>query len=363
MLTIADARAELWRYPRKPVTPGGSSSMDVLIVYLTSAEGQTGMGFTFVANGRDELPLLAVRSQLEQFCTGKELEHPIALWRRIVLSFTRGVLSFGIGTGPYVAGLTAIDVAAWDLYAKTLGVPIGVAMGGTPRRVPMYGSGGFAHGQDPAEAVARVEEIMRIGFLGAKVRVAGTPHDEKILDAVAERIDGKIDLMMDVNQRGTLSTVTRLLQYAAHVGARFVEEPLPATQHAGFETLSRTSPVPIATGENLHGVPEAAPYLINRWCSVIQPDLAAMGGLTECLRTAQLADHCNVEVAPHFLPGLFVQLAMAVPHVTWLEDYPTIEPLFAWVPDVEPDGHISPPDAPGHGLEFSSDARRDFLIA
>jgi L-alanine-DL-glutamate epimerase-like enolase superfamily enzyme len=329
--------------------------MDVLIVYLTSKAGQTGMGFTFVANGRDELPLLAVRSQLEQFVTGKELLHPIALWRQIVLSFTRGVLSFATGTGPYIAGLTAIDVAAWDLYAKSLG--------GTPRRVQMYGSGGFAHGQDPAEAVARVDEIMRIGFRGAKVRVACTPHDEKILEAVAARIDGKIDLMMDVNQRGTVSTVTRLLHYAAHVGARFVEEPLPATQHAGFEALSRTSPVPIATGENLHGVPEAAPYLINRWCSVIQPDLAAMGGLTECLRTAQLADHCNVEVAPHFLPGLFVQLAMAVPHVTWLEDYPTIEPLFTWVPDVEPDGFISPPDAPGHGLEFSSDARRDFLIA
>jgi L-alanine-DL-glutamate epimerase-like enolase superfamily enzyme len=321
------------------------------------------MGFTFVANGRDELPVLAARSLLADLVVGKELDHPIALWRRIVLSFVRGVQSYGVGTGPYVAGLTAIDVAAWDLYAKTLGVPIGVAMGGTPRRVQMYGSGGFAHGQDPAAAVARVDEIMKAGFRGAKVRTACTPHDEKILDAVAERIDGKIDLMMDVNQRGTLSTVTRLLQYAAHAGARFVEEPLPATQHAGFEALARTSPVAIATGENLHGASEAAPYLINRWCSVIQPDLAAMGGLTECLRIAQFAEHCNVEVAPHFLPGLFIQLAMAVPGVTWLEDYPTIEPLFSTIGDVEPDGFMSPPDAPGHGLELSPDARKDYLIA
>jgi L-alanine-DL-glutamate epimerase-like enolase superfamily enzyme len=363
MLTIADARAELWRYHRKPVTPGGSSSMDVLIVTLTSNAGQTGMGFSFIANGRDDLPLLAARTQFEQFVVGKELVHPIALWRTIVLSFTRGVPAFVTGTGPYIAGLTAIDVAAWDLYAKTLGVPIGVAMGGTPRRVQMYGSGGFAHGQDPEGALVRVDEVMRIGFRGVKVRAACTPHDEKLLEAVAARIDGKIDLMMDVNQRGTLSTVTRLLNYAAHVGARFVEEPLPATQHAGFEALSRTTPVPIATGENLHGASEAAPYLINRWCSVIQPDLAAMGGLTECLRVSQLADHCNVEVAPHFLPGLFIQLAMAVPHVSWLEDYPTIEPLFSVMPGVEPDGFMSPPECAGHGLEFSSDARKEFLIA
>jgi L-alanine-DL-glutamate epimerase-like enolase superfamily enzyme len=363
MLTIADGQAELWRYVHTPSTPGGSASLDLLVVTLTSKDGQTGMGFNFIAMGRDDLPLRAAKSQLERFLTGKELDHPIALWRRIVTSFSRGAASFRVGSGPQVAALGAIDVAAWDLYAKSLGVPIGVAMGGSPRRVQIYGSGGFAPGQDPDSAVARVDEVMKAGFRGVKVRAACTPADEKMLYAVADRIDGKIDLMIDVNQRGTLSTVTRLMNVAAEVGMRFIEEPLPASNHAGFEALARTAIVPIATGENLCGTVEAAPYLINRWCSVIQPDLAAMGGLTECLRTAQLAEGCNVEVAPHFLPGLFIQLAMAVPQVTWLEDYPTFEALFSVLPAAEPDGYVSPPAGPGHALVLSDDARKEFRIA
>lgn len=363
MIKIADGRAELWRYPLKPSVAGGSTSMDLLVVTLTSEAGQTGMGFTFVAGGRDDLPVLAARGLLERFVTGHSIEHPIPLFRRIVNSFTRGVAAYRTGTGPYVAGLTAIDVAAWDLYAKTLDVPLGVAMGGTPRRVKMYGSGGFSPGQSPESAIARVDEVLAQGFHGVKIRTACTPHDEKILNAVAEHIDGKVSLMMDCNQRGTVSTVTRLMGYAAAAGALFIEEPIPANQHAGFEALARIATVPIATGENLNGAAEAAPYLINRWCSVIQPDLAIMGGLTECLRVSQMAEHCNVEVAPHFLPGLFIQLAMAVPGVTWLEDYPTIEPLFSLIPGVEPDGFISPPESAGHGLELSVDARRDFLIA
>jgi L-alanine-DL-glutamate epimerase-like enolase superfamily enzyme len=169
--------------------------------------------------------------------------------------------------------------------------------------------------------------------------------------------------MVDMNQRGTLSSAKRLLRYAAEYGVRFVEEPLPVAQQAGYATLARNAPAPIATGENFCGSVEAAPFLINRWCSFIQPDLAGMGGLSDCLRTAQLAEHCNVEIAPHFLPGLFIQLAAAAPHLAWLEDHPTFEALFVATPHMEPDGYMSLPAAPGHGLVLSEDARTAFRVA
>jgi L-alanine-DL-glutamate epimerase-like enolase superfamily enzyme len=137
---------------------------------------------------------------------------------------------------------------------------------------------------------------------------------------------------------------------------------LAVTEHAGFAALARTTPVPIATGENFRGSVAATPYLVNRWCSIVQPDLLSMGGLTECLRTAQIAEHCDVEVAPHFLPGLFVQLAMAAPHLTWLEDLPTIEVLFADPPRMEADGFLTPPAAGGHGLVLASGARAEFSL-
>ncbi len=355
-LTVADGRAEVWRVPVDPPI-GSIVSMDVVVTTLTATDGLTGTGFVPLVHAFDDLPLRAARSFLERFVVGRKLTHPVALWREIAESLRR------TGHGPYYSGLGSIDVAAWDLYAKSLGVPLGVAMGGTPRRVQVYASVGFARGQDPGEAADNATRLMRTGARGVKLRAEGTPHDARILRAVAERIDGKIDIMIDANERPTLSSAARLLRYAADAGARWVEEPLAVTEHAGFAALARTTPVPIATGENFRGSVAAAPYLLNRWCSIVQPDLLSMGGLTECLRTAQIAEHCNVEVAPHFLPGLFVQLAMAAPHLTWLEDLPTIEALFADPPRMDPDGYLTPAAAAGHGLVLASGARAEFFVA
>lgn len=354
-MLVADARAELWRYRIDPPM-GTIDSMDLVVTTLTAENGLTGMGFVPLPSSLDDLPLRAARSHLARFVAGRPLKHPVALWREIFEALRR------TGHGPYFSGLASVDVAAWDLYAKALGVPLGVALGGTPRRVQTYASGGFARGQDPDEAADIAERSMRDGARGVKLRAAGTPHDAKILNAVAARLNGSIDVMVDANERGTLSSAARLLGYAAEIGARFVEEPLAVTEHVGFAALARNAPVSIATGENIRGSAAAAPYLLNRWCSVIQPDLASMGGLTECLRTAQIAEHCNVEVAPHFLPGLFVHLAAAVPHLTWLEDLPTVEKLFAVIPRMDPDGYVTPPDGPGHGLVLSAAARAEYLI-
>jgi L-alanine-DL-glutamate epimerase-like enolase superfamily enzyme len=362
MLVIADARAELWRYPMDPPM-GNSTSCDVVVTTLTARDGQTGMGFAHVIMGKDDLPLLAAKDQLERLVVGQELTHPQQLWRRIVASFGRNPNILRLGWGPHVAALASIDVAAWDLYAKSLGVPIGVAMGGAPRRVAVYGGEGFERMQSLEDAKEAAAMHMRAGARGIKIRGNCTPYDRKLLQACAEVLDGKMDLMIDVNQTGTLASASRTLHYAAEFGVRFVEEPLPVTYTAGYEELSRTSPAPIAMGENLRGAPEAAPFVINRWCSLIQPDLAQMGGLTECLRVAQLAEHCNLEVAPHFLPGIFIQLAAAVPHLTWLEDHPTIEGIFSEQPRMEPDGYMTLPAAPGHGLVLSDDARAEFKIA
>jgi L-alanine-DL-glutamate epimerase-like enolase superfamily enzyme len=356
--TIVHTSAEYWRYTMgKPITASGVASIDLVVVTLELADGTTGWGFSTIFDGRDDVPVHAARHFLERFVSGQPFDHPVALWRRIAAACNR------TGKGPYYTALAAIDVAAWDLYAKQLGVPIGVAMGGTPRRVPVYASSAFALGQDPEEAAALADAYRQRGARGVKIRAGGTPHDARVLHAVAEKLGGAIELMVDANQRCTLTTAARLLRSAAEVGARFVEEPLPASNRSGFELLARTTPVPIACGENLQGTVEAAPFLLGGWCSVIQPDLRVMGGLTECLRTAQFAEHCNVEVAPHYLPGLFIQLAAAVPHLTWLEEFHTIEPMFATMPGMEADGYITLPDTPGHGLVVADGARAAFKIA
>lgn len=110
-------------------------------------------------------------------------------------------------------------------------------------------------------------------------------------------------------------------------------------------------------------MPAALPFLKDGICGVIQPDLAMMGGLTETLRLCRLAEAFGVEVMPHFLPGLFAHLAAAAPNVTWLEDFPLLEPLLDGVPEADSNGMVTAGAAPGHGLSLSAAARGQLRAA
>jgi L-alanine-DL-glutamate epimerase-like enolase superfamily enzyme len=352
---IVNAQAELWRYRlAKPVGGSGVASVDVLVVTLRDAAGRSGLGFSYVLGGRDGLPLEAARGMLERFVTAQPAAHPEARWREIAASFNR------TGAGPYGTALAALDVAAWDLYAKTLELPLGVAMGGAARRVPVYGSGFFYPGQDPDEAAATATDYVRRGVRAVKPRAAGDARDGALLRAVAAAAG--VPLMVDANEKCTPVTAARLVRAAAEVNALFVEEPLPAYDLAAYRALARVAPVPLAAGEHLRTAAEAAPFLVEGLCAVIQPDLQALGGLTPCLRLARFAEACNVEVAPHFLPGLFVHVAAAAPNVTWLEDFPLLEPLFAGLPVMAADGTLAPSGAAGHGLTWADGARDAYRL-
>ena len=110
------------------------------------------------------------------------------------------------------------------------------------------------------------------------------------------------------------------------------------------------------------GLVELAPFFREECCTVVQPDLAMGGGITEALRVALIAEHYGLVVAPHFLPALFVHLAAAAPSIRWLEHFPLLEPLFDNPADMGSGGEISLPEIPGHGLTWADGARGEYRV-
>lgn len=354
--TITSARAELWRYPLPGVTGGsGITAVDVIVVDLGSDDGVTGTGFSYVLGGGGDQVAAMAQSMAERFVADQDIVPPQVLWRRLAGSLNR----LGRGSG-YIA-IAAIDVAAWDLHAKRLGVPLGVAMGGEARTLPVYGSGGFGPAQDPAAAAAQAVKYAEAGCSAVKLRFAGNHADIVRLETVAEALPDNVGIMADTNEKCDLVTARWIASACAEHNLIWLEEPLPATDLAGYAALARTSPVPIATGEHHQGLVELAPFFDNQSCAVVQPDLAMMGGLTEALRVATIAEHFGVVVAPHFLPSLFIHVAAAAPSVKWMEHFPLLEPLFNDPVDMDKDGNIAPRDVPGHGLVWADGARAEFL--
>jgi L-alanine-DL-glutamate epimerase-like enolase superfamily enzyme len=104
------------------------------------------------------------------------------------------------------------------------------------------------------------------------------------------------------------------------------------------------------------------PFLRERLIGVVQPDLAMAGGLTPILDVASLADAFGISVSPHFLPGLFVHVAAAAPAVSWLEEFPLLEPLLEGWPDLQTDGTMTPRVSDGHGLRFQAGIRERLRV-
>lgn len=354
---IRRATAELWRYPLPGVTGGsGITEVDVIVVDLETADGVSGTGFSYVLGGGGTTVAATAAHMIERFVAGTEMIAPAALWRRLAGSLNR----LGRGTG-YLA-IAAIDVAAWDLHAKRLGVPLGVALGGEPRALPVYGSGGFGPAQAPDDAVKQALDYAAKGCSAVKLRLAGNAADIARLQAVADVLPDNVHLMADVNEKCDLVTARWLANACGEFNLLWLEEPLPATDIAAYADLSAASPVPIATGEHHQGLVELAPFFEQRCCSVVQPDLAMMGGITEALRVATIAEHYGLVVAPHFLPALFIHLAAACPSVRWMEHFPLLEPLFDNPADMDSSGMIAPSATPGHGLIWADGARAEFRV-
>lgn len=329
----------------------GVAAVDVIVVELTDAGGATGLGFSYVLGGNGGVVFRAAQEQVARFVDGQILPPPAVLWRKINASFNR------TGAGPNLVALAAIDVAAWDLHARKRGVPLGVAMGGELRAVPVYGSGGFNTVQPPEAAAQVAAEQAARGLTAVKPRVKGMPSDASVLTAVRKALPSHVQIMADANEKCDLTQALWLMALAREHGLLFVEEPLPAYAIEGYRRLAAATGVAIAAGEHLQTRANFLPFVSERIASVIQPDLAMVGGLTPVLEIATLAEAFDAIVSPHFLPGLFAHVAAAAPALRWLEEFPLLEPLFDGWPGIDANGAMIASAAPGHGLTLSQSYR------
>lgn len=330
----------------------GITGVEVILARVETNDGLEAWGFSYVLRGHRGASLAAARDAVAVL-VGKPVPHPEAAWRRAVAGFNR------TGGGPNLVGLAAIDVALWDLWGKVHGRSIAALLGGGEMDRPVYASSGFSPGQDPEEAAEHAKAAITAGYCGVKPRLAGRSADLLLLQRVRAAIGSDALLLGDANEKLDLSQAMTLARDAVRSGLDYLEEPLPASDLDGLRRLARASTLAIAGGEHFQDDLLLLPVLKERLLSLVQPDLAMMGGLTPCLRVARAAELFGVKVSPHFLPGLFVQLASACPALSMLEDFPLIEPLFDGWPEVR-GGRMRATARPGHGLHPTGHAIEEF---
>ena len=179
-----------------------------------------------------------------------------------------------------------VDVALWDIYGKSLGVPIYRLLdGGVRELLPAYASGGWA----PPEGTA--DEVLGYrgkGFKAVKIRVGGLgePHfPQRSLERLRlgrEALGPDVQLMMDAHGALTVDRAVRLGQAASEYELTWFEEPVLADDDLpGPAEVRPRLPVPVATGESETTRFAFRDIVEQRAADFLQPDVAVVGGLTD----------------------------------------------------------------------------------
>jgi L-alanine-DL-glutamate epimerase-like enolase superfamily enzyme len=176
-------------------------------------------------------------------------------------------------------------------------------------------------------------------------------EDMARLSAVREAVGPAFEIMTDANQCFTVSEAIRRARHYESIDIAWFEEPLPAEDLGGHVRLSASTSIPVAVGESIYSLAHFREYLQREACSIVQADVARIGGITPWLKVAHLAESFNVAICPHFLMELHVSLTAAVPNAAWLEYIPQLDPIAGSRVRII-DGFAVPPDTPGLGIDW-----------
>ncbi len=216
-------------------------------------------------------------------------------------------------------GISAIDLALWDLLGKSLDVPVWKLLGAQRTAIPTYAMVGWLE-LDVAGLERVSAQAMEQGFRGVKMKVGGGPLTEDVqrIKAVRNVIGPDAPLMVDANQAFGYAEALRRGRVYEELDCKWFEEPLPAGDTDAHVRLADKLDIPIATGENRYGQAAFRDLIARGGVGVVQPDLRRAGGLTDCLEIGLMAAGFGVPYASHG-GGAHIHVLAALPNTIYVE--------------------------------------------
>jgi L-alanine-DL-glutamate epimerase-like enolase superfamily enzyme len=338
--------------------PAPTDTREFVTLELGTDQGLTGIGLTFFG-GALTPALKAAVDGLAGLLIGDDPTQTEAIAAK-----ARGAAG---GSGPgglFTLALSAIDIACWDLKGKALGRSVAALLGGLRARVPTYASGALMRPY-PIDYLAKAGPRLRdMGFRQMKMQCGSEPTVAASVERVRvmrEAIGPDVDLMCDINQ---LWSVNRAIEVGRRIEPYhlfWLEDPTAHDDFAGLARIADNLVTPIAAGEYHYGIVPFRHMLEARSIDVVMIDLLRVGGVTQWMKVAGMAEAFNLPVVSHLVPELHVHLMAAIPHGLTVEYMPWTLRLYEQTPRLE-NGHLIVPDRPGFGLAFDQAALKRYQV-
>lgn len=324
--------------------------LELIFTRVTTRSGLVGVGLTYTV----DIGGTAIKALIEDYLTPlvlgmNALDHE-RIWRVMSRQSRR------LGLGVNALAIAAIDIAVWDLIGKHHGLPLHRLLGGARESIPAYISEIKLSADDtPGDLARRVDDYVAQGYRHVKIKI-GRDDIEDDVERIAraqERLPKGGRLFVDLNQKWSAAEALARAPRLDRFDLGWIEEPLSCHDIAGHAALRRAIRTPIALGESLYAKTQVLDYLRTDAIDIVQADVAFVGGVTEWLKIAHLAEAYGRPVAPHYMMELSLPLLCGVPNGFMLENVTgggLAELGLAEAPFVIRDGVATPSERPGHGI-------------
>lgn len=313
---------------------------------------------------------------------------------RLFEDIRRGGFFQGAQSGMYVAVLSAIETALWDLAGKALNLPIYQLLGGKFRdKVRVYCDTALYQRNlpTPKDFADAALSAKKMGFNALKFDLdqANDPNKYDLynwtaspaelqrmydqISAAREAVGPNIDICVDMHGRYDAPTGQAVAKKLEPLNLMWLEEPVPAENVEAYKLITDSTSTPICVGENQYLAYGFRRMLEIGAVDIVMPDLQKAGGLGEGQRIANLANLYYTPFAPHMVASFLGAMASAhvcasVPNFLILEwqSYFHTQPMFKEI--VKYDGEwvnnsfITVSDKPGIGVDINEEAMKKYAI-
>jgi L-alanine-DL-glutamate epimerase-like enolase superfamily enzyme len=172
-----------------------------------------------------------------------------------------------------------------------------------------------------------------------------------------------MDLMCDINQRWRPEQAVDIGRRveAAGVGLFWLEDVTTADDYQGLARVTAALKTPIAGGEYLWGIQPHRQMIQMHSVDIVMIDLVRVGGVSQFMKVAGMAEAFNLPVVSHLIPEIHVHLIAAIPNGLTVEYMPWTLRLYEETPKIE-NGQLVVPDKPGLGLAFDQAAIKRYQV-
>ena len=346
------------------------------IVEIETADGIVGWGECY---GPSAVAKAYLETQFAPRIIGRDAFDVEVIWEDL---YNR-IKDYG-GRGMATSALSGIDIALWDIIGRSCGKPIHKLIGGAYRtEVTAYATGLYFIDMDRLieEAVEEANEFVGSGFVAIKMKIGlGSPKlDIERVAAVRKAIGDDVRLMVDANHCFTVPQAIRIGRELEKLNVEWFEEPISPEDIDGYVEVTRSLDMAVAGGENEFTRWGFRDLVVRKAMDIIQPDVCAAGGISECRKIATLASAHGVECIPHAW-GSAIGLAATLHFLAALPDQPPsfrpmpplleleqcenpFRDLLSVEPILQKNGKVQIPTGAGLGIEINRSVLDRYRVA